>query len=87
MTEPTPEEPPTEPEPLPPIPRDTKPDDVITALGFVPSDTRAVVITSAAVVGVAETVPDVENPPDPFAAAEPEKPAPSPTREATRANT
>lgn len=82
MTEPPPEEPPTEPEPLPPIPRETPPDDVITALGFVPRDTRAVVITSTAVVGVARSIPDVENPPTAY----PGEPEPT-TRPRSRGGT
>jgi len=89
----TPPDPPVDPpagppESLPPIPQGTPPDDVITALGFVPGDTRAVVITSDGVVAVAASIPDVEDPLDPFAAAEPQKTgAPRPmTKEAHHAH-
>lgn len=66
---------------LPPIPPETPATDVLTALGFDPQTTRAVVVTPESVVGVSMSIPDLADPP----AAYPGEPHP-PTEEAPDAD-
>ena len=65
-----------------PIPPETTGDEVITALGFEPGATRAVVVTSLGVVGVAASIPDLPDPPEAF----PGELDPPPTEEAPDAD-